>query len=119
MASGSKAPHPATVAPPAARHTAKSGLFSFVHDAIGFCLEWFIEILVRVTGRRMRKSDAPWLDCFLGKPGLIGTGVYDRIAAESGLRIRAQKNAGLISDFNALRGPSFDPYTVRLEIRDF
>jgi hypothetical protein len=97
----------------------KTGLFAFVHNAIGFCLEWFIEILVRVTGRRVPKSDTPWLECFLGRPGLIGTGIYERIAAESGLRIRAPKDAGLISDFNALRGPSFDPYAVRPEIRDF
>ena len=82
-------------------------------------MEWFIEVLVRVTGRRVRKSDAPWLACFLGKPGLIGTGIYERIAAESGLHIRAPREAGLISDFNALRGPSFHPYAVRPEIRDF
>jgi hypothetical protein len=82
-------------------------------------MEWFIEILVRVTGKRIRKSDAPWLDCFLGKPGLIGTGIYERIAAESGLRIRAPKDAGLLSSFGSLRGPSFDPFTIRPEIRDF
>jgi hypothetical protein len=123
MASKSQAPHPSTgvragtqsVAPGAAR----SGAFAFLHNAIGFCLEWFIELLVRVTGKRVRKADAPWLECFLGAPGLIGSGIYERIAAESGLRIRAPKDAGLISDFNALRGPSFNPHTIRPEIRDF
>jgi hypothetical protein len=82
-------------------------------------MEWFIELLVRVTGKRVSKAEAPWLDCFLGAPGLIGSGIYERIAAESGLRIRAPKDAGLISDFNTLRGPSFDPHTIRHEIRDF
>jgi hypothetical protein len=106
---------PTAATPPATRH----GLFAFAHNAIGFCMEWFIEILVRMSGKRVRKTDAPWLECFLGKPGLIGTGIYERIAAESGLRIRAPKDAGLISDFNSLRGPSFDPHTIRPEIRDF
>jgi hypothetical protein len=82
-------------------------------------MEWFIELLVRLTGKRVRKADAPWLACFLGKPGLIGTGIYERLAAESGLRIRAPKDAGLISDFNALRGFTFDPGKIRTEIRDF
>jgi len=82
-------------------------------------MEWGIELLVRATGRSVRKTDAPWLECFLGTPGRIGTGIYERIAAESGLRIRAPKDAGLLSSFNSLRGPSFDPYTVRPEIRDF
>ncbi|HEY4906250.1 MAG TPA: hypothetical protein VIH74_02280 [Candidatus Acidoferrum sp.] len=119
MASKPNASHistdPSQAAPPAAH----GGPFAFLHNAIGFCLEWFIELLVRATGRSVRKTEAPWLGCFLGQPGLIGTGIYERIAAESGLRIRAPKDAGLIADFNALRGPSFDPHTVRPEIRDF
>ena len=96
-----------------------NGLFAFAHNTIGLCMEWFIELLVRVTGKRVRKNDAPWLQCFLGKPGLIGTSIYERIAAESGLRIRAPKDAGLLSSFGMLRGPSFDPFTIRPEIRDF
>jgi hypothetical protein len=82
-------------------------------------MEWFIEILVRVTGKRVRKTDAPWLECFLGDPGLIGTGIYERIAAASGLHIRAPKDAGLIANLSALRGPTFDPNSIRPEIRDF
>src|SRR5215475_15757458 len=96
-----------------------SGPWSVVRKAIGFCLEWFIEIMVRTTGRTVAKSDAPWLGCFLGRPGLIGTGIYERIAAQSNLRIEIPPDAGLIPDFNALRGPSFDPYRIRTEIRDF
>src|SRR3984885_441818 len=123
MASKSQAPHSSmgarTGSQPVAPRGVRSGPIAFVHNAIGFCMEWFIELLVRLTGRRVRKSDAPWLACYLGKPGLIGTGIYERIAAESGLRIRAPKDAGLISDFNALRGPTFDPHSIHPEIRDF
>jgi hypothetical protein len=104
--------------------TAASGrpkpvVISMIHNAIGFCLEWGIEILVRVTGKRVLKTNEPWLSCFLGEPGRIGTGIYERIAAEAGLRIDVPEDAGLIPDFGALRGPSFDPLNVRPEIRDF
>src|SRR5271154_587543 len=98
---------------------ASSGFVSMIRDAIGFCLEWGIEILVRATGKRVPKTDTAWLNCFLGQPGRIGTGIYERIAAEAGLRIETPGDAGLIPDFAALRGPSFNPYAVRPEIRDF
>jgi len=96
-----------------------SGLWRGIRNAIGFCLEWGIEILVRTTGKRVAKEEAPWLGCFLGQPGRIGTGIYERIAAEAGLRMDVPADAGLIPDFNTLRGPSFNPYAVRPEIRDF
>jgi hypothetical protein len=88
-------------------------------NAIGFCLEWVIELLVRATGKTVQQADAPWLSCFLGRPGRIGTAIYERIAAEAGLRISEPEDAGLIPDFNALRGPSFNPQSIRYEIRHF
>jgi hypothetical protein len=72
-----------------------------------------------VTGRRIHKKDAPWLHCYLGKPGVIGTGVYQRIAVEEHLQLRNSPHAGLIPDFNALRGPSFDPDSIHPNIRHF
>jgi hypothetical protein len=89
------------------------------YSGFAFLLELFIEVMVRVTGRRMRRSDAPWLHCHLGKPGLIGTGVYQRIAQEEHLQLRNSPHAGLIPDFGALRGPSFDPDAVHPRIRHF
>jgi hypothetical protein len=89
------------------------------YSALGFLLEYFIELMVRVTGRHIRKSDAPWLHCYLGKPGLIGTGVYQRIAQEEHLQLRNSSHAGLIPDFEVLRGPSFDPDGVHPRIRHF
>jgi hypothetical protein len=119
MSSESHIAYRSSGASPAAPSPGRSGPFAFVHNAVGLCMEWFIEILVRSTGKRVRKTDAPWLECFLGRPGLIGTGIYERIAAESGLRVRAPQDAGLLSSFSLLRGPSFDPFKVRPEIRDF
>jgi hypothetical protein len=89
------------------------------YSGFALLLELFTEVMVRVTGRRMPRSDAPWLDCYLGKPGLIGTGVYQRIAQEEHLQLRNSPHAGLIPDFGALRGPSFDPDAVHPRIRHF
>jgi hypothetical protein len=96
-----------------------SGVMSMIREAIGFCLEWGIELLVRASGKTVQQADAPWLSCFLGRPGRIGTAIYERIAAEAGLRIGVPEDAGLIPDFNALLGPSFNPQAIRYEIRHF
>jgi hypothetical protein len=89
------------------------------YRAIGWSLETFIELLVRFTGRRVRRADAPWLDCPLGDSVLIGTGIYDRIAREENLELRVMPDAGLIADFSALGGPSFDPDLVHPRVRHF
>jgi hypothetical protein len=90
-----------------------------IYSALGALLEILIELMVRITGRRIRRTDAPWLNCYLGKPGLIGTGVYQRIAQEEHLQLRDSQHAGLIPNFEALRGPSFDPGKVNPRIRHF
>jgi hypothetical protein len=92
---------------------------SACYRAIGWSLETFIELLVRSTGRRVRRADAAWLDCPLGDSVLIGTGIYDRIAREENLELRLVPDAGLIADFSALRGPSFDPDLVHPRVRHF
>ena len=96
-----------------------TGLRAAVYSFLGLLLQVCIEWLVRLTGRKIRKSDAPWLDCVLGKPGVIGTGVYQRIADEQKLEIGQPPDAGLIPRFANLRGPSFDPDRVDPRIRHF
>lgn len=90
-----------------------------VHSALGGLLSWGIEQLVKVTGHRIRPSDEPWLSCFLGDAGRIGTGIYQRIALAEHLELRTPANAGLIPDFEMLRGPGFDPALVHPRIRHF
>src|ERR1700751_5383766 len=99
--------------------TTRSLLPSAFYRAIGWSLETFIELLVRSIGPRVRRADAPWLDCPLGDSVLIGTGIYDRIAREENLALRLMPDAGLIADFSALRGPSFDPDQVHPRVRHF
>jgi hypothetical protein len=96
-----------------------SGVRAAVYSALGLLLQVCIEWLVRLTGRRIRRSDAPWLICVLGRPGVIGTGVYQRIAEEEKLEISQPPDAGLISSFEELRGPAFNPDQVDARIRHF
>jgi hypothetical protein len=92
---------------------------SLFYDLIAFFLEGGIQIWVRVTGKRLGEADAPWLRCPLGERGRIGTGIYERIARDENLQIRVPAGAGLIPDFNTLRGPDFDPGIIHPAIRHF
>ena len=99
--------------------TEESGVRAAIASAVGLVLQFCIEWLVRIAGRRIERKDAPWLECVLGKPGVIGTGVYQQIADEQGLELSMPPDAGLIPDFEALRGPSFNPDAVDPRIRHF
>jgi len=90
-----------------------------LHSAFGSLLAWGIEQLVKLTGHPIRPSEESWLSCYLGDAGRIGTGIYHRIADSEHLELRTPANAGLIADFEMLRGPSFDPEAVHPRIRHF
>jgi hypothetical protein len=96
-----------------------SGLAGAVHAFISFCLEGGIHLWVQLTGRLVRKSDAPWLASPLGGRERIGTGIYERIAQAENLLIRTPPHAGLLENFNLLRGPHFNPDAVHPDIRHF
>src|SRR6266852_712246 len=82
---------------------------SVLYDLIAFFLKSGIQIWVRITGKRIREADAPWLHCPLD----------ERIAREENLQIQVPSGAGLIPDFNALRGPAFNPDGIHPAIRHF
>ena len=90
-----------------------------LHAGFGTILALGIELLIRVTGRKIRRSEAPWLSCFLGGKGRIGTGIYERIAESEHLELRKPPTAGLVPDFESLRGPGFNPDLVQPRIRHF
>jgi hypothetical protein len=97
----------------------RSGLAGAAHALVSFCLEGGIHLWVRLTGRLVRKSDAPWLASPLGGRERIGTGIYERVAQAEGLHIRTPPNTGLLENFNVLRGPTFHPDAVHPDIRHF
>src|SRR6267142_2300416 len=90
-----------------------------LHGLISFCLESGIHLWVQLTGKLVRKSEAPWLAGPLGGRERIGTSIYERIAKAEGLLIRTPPDAGLLEHFNVLRGPNFNPDTVHPDIRHF
>ncbi len=96
-----------------------SGIRDLFYSATGFVLQTCIVWLVRIFGRRVLKSESPWLSCVIGAAGLIGTGLYQRIAEEQHLELTMPPDAGLIPDFSVLRGPSFDPGKIHPRVRHF
>jgi hypothetical protein len=90
-----------------------------IGDAIGGAAAAGIRRWVRMTGRRVARHDARWLDCPMGPPGRIGAAFYADLAERESLEIRPASDAGLLPDFDALRGREFDPAAVLPEIRDF
>ena len=117
MSSSTQIPNSADTSIPDAPESA--GLRNILYSALGYFLQTCIEWLVRLTGRRVSKSEAPWLSCVIGRPGLIGTHVYQQIAEEQHLDLSIPADAGLIPDFSVLRGPSFDPDKIHPRIRHF
>jgi hypothetical protein len=102
-----------------ARCERRKGLLGAVHLAIGRLLEIIIEWMVILLGRRVSRSEAAWLNTPLGDSVLIGAGIYEQIARDENLEMRMVPDAGLIGDFETLRGPTFDPSTVHRRIRHF
>lgn len=94
-------------------------MLSFLTEAIGSLTAASIRQWVRVTGKRIGRRDAPWLDCPMGPAGHIGAEFYNYLAERENLCIQPAADAGLLPRFDALRGPDFDPDRVQPEIRDF
>ena len=93
---------------------------SWLYEGLGQLTEAGIRQRIHLCGRRLAKAEVPWLDSPTGPRGRIGEGFYRRIAEERGLTIRpAGADVGLVPDFDALRGPDFDPRRVRPEVRHF
>lgn len=87
--------------------------------AIGALTAAGIRSWVRLTGRRIARLEAPWLECPMGPPGRIGGEFYSQLAAVGRLTIRPAAGHGLLIDFAHLRGNGFDPDRVCPEVRDF
>ena len=88
-------------------------------DAVGAVAAAGIRQWVRLTGRRIPKRAAPWLSCPVGPRGRIGAEFYESLAHRERLEVRRSPDAGLLTDFAALKGSGFDPASVHPVIRDF
>jgi hypothetical protein len=89
-------------------------------EAIGAAGESAIRLWLRLFGRKVLRSEYPWLSNPSGPKGRIGEALYESIARAEGLTLReAPPGDGLLPDFEVLRGPEFDPAKVDPRIRDF
>jgi len=89
-----------------------------VGSLIGGVAQAFILFLCFLFGRRMDRSQVPWLDGPTGPPR-IGTGFHRSVAAEAGLEVRTGPDLGLLPDCALLDGDGFDSRHLHPSVRDF
>src|SRR6516225_481155 len=80
------------------RQKAGFTMVTTIGDAIGGAAAAGIRRWVRMTGRRVARHDARWLDCPMGPPGRIGAAFYADLAERESLEIRPASDAGLLPD---------------------
>jgi hypothetical protein len=86
---------------------------------VGAGIELAFRAIPRALGRRIAPADA-WLHGPIGPDGSVGPNYYAVLAREEGLALVADDaEAGLLPNFAALRGPTFEPDRVAPAIRDF
>jgi hypothetical protein len=89
-----------------------------VRRLIGGVAQAVILFLCFLFGRRMERSQVPWLDGPTGPPR-IGTGFHRSVAAEAGLEVRTGPDLGLLPDCALLDGDGFDSRRLHPSVRDF
>lgn len=85
----------------------------------GYFSDWVTQRWVKATGRRVDLTRDPWLAGPVGPTTKIGRDYFENIARFEGLEIRRTGVRGLLGDFAALRGPSFDPDQVHPSVVAF
>ena len=77
-----------------------------------------IMFLCFLFGRRVDRTDVPWLDGPTG-PRRIGPDFHRAMAAAEGLEVQSGPGLGLLPSVSALDGPGFDSSRLSAEVRDF
>ncbi len=88
-------------------------------DLRGNMIDWLTQRWVCATGRRVPRADVPWIDGPFGRPEGIGERFFDELADANGWGVRRGGRLGLLDDFGALAGPSFEPRAVHEEVAAF
>src|SRR5688572_12782441 len=79
----------------------------------------FIAGLIRLFGRVVRESSAPWLSGPIGGDH-IGDRPYEEVAARENLKlVRRSSTGGLVPDMGMLDGPGFRADQLKPEVRHF
>lgn len=78
----------------------------------------FIVFLCFLLGRRVKRTDLPWLDGPSGPPR-IGASFHRSVAESAGWTVTAGHDLGLLPQMSALDGDEFDSSRVQPGVRDF
>ena len=92
-----------------------------VQHALGVVGAALIRLYLRLVGRTVEEADVPWLVGPIGPASIeIGARPYEMVAEREGLTIdRSGGLAGLVPDFDALGGASFEASKTDREVRRF
>jgi hypothetical protein len=83
----------------------------------GHLFDWFTQLWVKTTGRRINPEHYPWLSGPIGKTDGIGSDFFQQLAAEKGLVVESGR--GLIHNFDSVAGSFCNPVEVSSCVRDF
>ena len=86
----------------------------------GYLSDWVTQRWVQFTGRRVSLKSEQWLAGPIAPTAGIDTDYFASFASAEGLSLHQPENgAGVISDFDTLRGVSFDPSSVHPSVGRF
>ena len=85
----------------------------------GYLSDWVTQQWVRLTGRKVRLAEYPWLDGPVGNTRIIGKDFFAEYARTHSLALIENGPRGLLQNFGALAGEQCDPRIVAPEVRDF
>lgn len=86
----------------------------------GHISDWLTQRWVQFTGRSVNLSAEPWLAGPTAPTTGIGSDYFATLARSEGLRLhQSERPTGVMSDFAALRGASFEPGNIHPSITRF
>jgi hypothetical protein len=86
----------------------------------GYLTDWFTQRWVQYTGRSIALAENPWLAGLAASTSGIGPDYFTSLAKSQGAELhRSGAPSGILPDFNALHGPSFQAALVHPGVQDF
>lgn len=86
----------------------------------GYLTDWLTQRWVQLTGRRTDLTTHPWLAGPIAPTTGINPNYFESFAHGAGLQLHQSKDpAGIMANFAALQGPTFDPSGVHPGVTHF
>lgn len=86
----------------------------------GYLTDWITQRWVQITGHRVALAEFPWLAGPSAPTIGIQENYFEQLAQKEKLQLRqGPGTAGIVGDFEQLRGPFFDPGSIHPEVVRF